>query len=163
MHIEVDQSGRLEQSGAIVSAFSNKISAALLIPGPVKSNCVNIVIELEKLKKGRKKRLRSKKEIYLTARLKVFSVIIFVLFKDYLEQFESITIDNEYEGQEDRIKSMLLYQIRRIKPSYPSGKIIIKRIGKKSPANIKAHDVYTGKELPDKKIREAGELLRYLI
>lgn len=90
MQIEIDQSWKIEDTNKkSVVAFSNGISASLLIPAKEKK----VIQQLY--------RQAGKPEIFV---YKLFSVLIFILVKDYLGKIDSIAIDTEYPGKEALIK-----------------------------------------------------------
>lgn len=139
MHIEVDQSGRIEYTRVkTVLAFSNKTSRAIVIPAQVKREAVKL--------------LRARGKLGKPLYLKLFTTGIFLLIKDYLNQLEQVTIDIEYQGQEGDIKGMLLYYIRRLVSSFPKEDIVFRRITKKSPAHHKAIETYRGNLKPDHEV-----------
>ena len=44
MHVEVDQSNKIEQSGPTVLAFANGNSSAIVIPSIVKNECLDFLL-----------------------------------------------------------------------------------------------------------------------
>ena len=86
MHIEVDQSGKIEQTHKdTVLAFSNEISYAVLIPARVKREAINLL------------RITGKrgKSLYIS----LFAVALYQLLKGHLDRVDLIAIDMEYEGK----------------------------------------------------------------
>ena len=130
--VEVDQSIKIEQSGATVLAFANSIAWAVVIPSDVKIAGIRTLIE--------------RKRTNLEARLTVFAACLYLLLQDHLEELTRIIIDIEYEGQEENIKAALLRYIRRKAPHFEAEWVIFQRIGKKSPADSKARAMRTGRD-----------------
>lgn len=139
MHIKVDQSGKVEDPGGTVLAFSNKISRAILIPGSVKAKYRAILTGL-----GKSKKIRT---------LMMFAAGVFLLVKDYLNQLELIIVDIEYEGQEETIKNMLLSHIWKIDPTFPKERIVFQRITRQAQAHRKAWQVHRDLGKPNPKNR----------
>lgn len=136
--VEVDQSVKIEQSGATVLAFSNGIAWAILIPSDVKTEAI--------------RRLVYRKHTNLEARLIVFAAGLYLLLKDRLAELGQVVIDVEYEGQEANIKAALLRYIWRSAPGFDGDSIIFRRVGKKSPADAKARAVRTGRDRRFKRV-----------
>ena len=92
MHdVEVDQSGKFEVTKTdTVLAFSNGVSFSVLIPTTVKRNCIT--------------QLRKRGLTGPTLYVQLFAVGLFFLLKDYIDQFDEVVIDTEYEGREALIK-----------------------------------------------------------
>lgn len=148
MHIEVDQSGKIEQTEVnTVLAFSNAVSYAILIPAEVKRICLGIL------------RAQRVKRIYL----EIFAAGIFLLIKEHLNKMESITIDEEYTGQDRHIKRMLFQHIRKVRPDFPKENINFAGIGKESRAHKKAIRVYRGNSQPDNVIEKPRYILRLVL
>ena len=140
MHIEVDQSGKIEQTNKdTVLAFSNKISYAVLIPARVKREAINLLRATGK---------RGKK-VYML----LFAAALYQLLKDHLDQVDLIIVDIEYEGNEQDVKLMLLNLIWRNHPAYPAANITLRHIGKKSPAHKKALATYRGVARADRTLK----------
>ncbi|MBI3942293.1 MAG: hypothetical protein HY326_04710 [Chloroflexi bacterium] len=133
MHvIEVNQSIKIEQSGATILAFSNGISHAILIPQSVKQKALAVLKERGKTKD--------------TARNLLFCACLYLLLKDHLEQIEEVVIDEEYTGNDRSIRSFLLEYIKRDGRYIEPERIVFARIGKGSPADKKARMVRSGKD-----------------
>jgi hypothetical protein len=135
MHVEVDQSGKIERtSHDTVVAFSNDFDYAILIPARVKREIIATL-------KSRGKR---------RAHLLLFATVLYELLRDHLEQLDSITVDVEYEGSEPYIKLELLRLIWQANPDYPGERINFSRIGKKSAAHKRALATYRGRTKADR-------------
>lgn len=137
MHIEVDQSGKIELTKAdTVLAFANDISSSVLIRAMLKRQC---------LQKLRRKHI-SKKIITLL----IFSAGLFLLLREPLRKGAIVTIDTEYTGREGDIKGMILRMARRDNLKLASDQIQFGHIGKRSSAHRTAINVFRGKVLPDR-------------
>ncbi len=145
MHIEVDQSGKIEQLNMnSVIAFSNKNQYSVLISKEVKR-------EVYKIYKGKVKELR----------YRLFCVGVYFCLKEYIREKELITICCEYVGKENLIKSFLLDYLRKDYPAVDPKIIRFGMIGKKSNAHAAAIDVYRGNRRPNK-ILSLSEVEKWL-
>ena len=137
MHIEVDQSGKIEQTEMdTVIAFSNYHQYAVLLPKEIKRKLIN--------------RYRKDKQIIL----KFFVICVYYTIRDYLSQIEVIVIDNEYEGKQNYIKSLLLDLIRKNYKDFDKNLIRITHITKKSKAHEVAVNITRGFAKPQKTLSE---------
>lgn len=149
MHIEVDQSGKIEQTNKDTAlAFSDDISYAVVIPARVKREAINLLRATGK--RG--------KNLYIS----LFAAALYQLLKDHLDQIDLIAIDIEYEGNEQDVKLMLLNLIWQCRPTYSAANIAFRRIGKKSPAHKKALATYRGVARADRTLK-VEELLAPLM
>jgi hypothetical protein len=130
--VEVDQSIKIEQSGATILAFSNGISHAIVIPSDVKTAAYRT--------------LRSQGKSSHIAYLLLFAAGLYILLRDHLDQFEQVIIDVEYDGKDADIKAFLLRFVWKSDPKFEAEKIIFRRVGKKSPADQKARSVRERKD-----------------
>lgn len=147
MHIEVDQSVKIEEPGDTVLAFSNSVDFAILVPDAVK--------------KAGERELRGRGVSGPTLVLRLFSAALFLLLKHYLNDVTSVTIDDEYDGHGKDITRMLLERIWRVKPAFPKDSIDVRETTKKSPSHKKAWETQRGIIKPNKRIntREFLEVL----
>jgi len=84
---------------------------------------------------------------------------LFLLLKNHLHRLAGesgpIIIDNEFDGHQPLIKSALLRHIRRDYAKFPTHKIVIDSIGKKSAAHHYALTAKRGKKKVSKVITQA--------
>jgi len=145
LHIEVDQSGKIEKMNVdTVLAFSDGKSAAVLIPTEVKRVC------LQALRRGGRRKT--------TIVLRIFAAGLFFLLKDILEEVTLVTIDQEYPGREGDIKGVLLRLIWASGRRFERERVVFRQVGKKSAAHFKAYGVYKGFQKADR-ILTAEEIL----
>jgi len=146
MHIEVDQSGKIEQLNKdTYIAFSNHEQYCVKLPKDIKQG---IVYEY-----------RTKVRQIVQ---KLFAICVFYCLKDYLGRKELITIDLEYPGWEDFIKRELVFHIKRNVHSNFDNKIVrFGLIGKDSKAHKLALRTFREEEKPNK-ILTKGEVLKWL-
>jgi hypothetical protein len=138
MKIEIDQSGKVENTEKdTVVAFSNGVSKSILIKARDKRE-IQIFF-----------RRAGKSKIFA---YKLFSVLIFILIKPYINKITEIIIDIEYPGKGDLIKIFLLERMRKIEPSFSAKDISFKLVGKKSGAHIVAYEVFARGKMPDKTV-----------
>jgi hypothetical protein len=143
--VEVDQSIKIEQSGATVLAFANDISFAILISSDAKTTAYRA--------------LRKREKASAIAYPMLFAACLFLLLEDHLMQLEQVKIDVEYEGKSADIKSFLLEHIWKVEPKFEPERIVFRRIGKQSPAHKQANAVREGKDRNYRRV-SVEELLR---
>jgi len=133
MHIEIDQSGKIEQLNYdTIIAFSNDHQYSVLIKKSIKR-------EIFVKYKSKVKNLRYKR----------FCLGIYYCVKNYLNNYNSMTIDFEYKGKENLIKSLLLDYIRLEFSGFNSKLIRFGSITKNSNAHAVAIDVFRGNRKPN--------------
>jgi len=148
MHIEVDQSGKVEDTQVdTVLAFSNGMSYAILIPAKVK----RVVT----------RRLRAQGRTRRGVTVLLFSACLFLLLRDYLEQIEQVTIDIEYPGKDADIKGNFLYHVYRHGLMLYKDQIAFRQVGEGSSAHKRALAIYRGECKPNRQIT-TNELLELL-
>lgn len=139
MHIEVDQSVKIEQTfGDTVLAYSDAKQFAILIPAQVKRKALV--------------HLRGRDWFGKRAVLPCFAAGLFLLLKDIASQVTLISIDQEYQGHEGDIKTMLLRHMRRVGLELNPDVIRFERLGRKSRAHKRAWGVQRGKIAPDREV-----------
>ena len=148
MHIEIDQSGKIENTSKdTVVAFSNKICRSILLPARDKR-----VIQTAFRSIG-------KPRVFV---YKTFALLIFLLIKPYVHKITTMVIDTEYPGWEHLIKDYLLREMRRVRPGFNRGDIVFARIGKKSRAHKIAYRVARREKLADEQARDV-DVLQYVM
>ena len=148
MHIEVDQSGKIEQTAVdTVLAFSDGEQCALLISAKVKRQALAYL-------RGRGKSRKS-------SILLVFSAALFLLLKEIAEQITLVIIDQEYEGHEATIRGRLLQLLRGAGMQVYADIIAFGSVGRKSEAHYLAWRVHKGEISPDHQVT-LNELLEVL-
>lgn len=78
----------------------------------------------------------------------------YLLLKEHLAHLAYVTIDVEFAGREDDLRGMLLILIWRGQPQFSKDRLILRRVGKKSPAHRLALMTYQGKRLAEKTVAE---------
>ena len=148
MDIEIDQSRKVEQTGPTVLAFSNDEQGVILVPGEVKQ---------ETLRRLRKSGRRRRSSVHVA-----FAALAALLLRDVLRPGVWVTIDDEYAGHDDRIRSQILVYLRRLGIDASPDAIAFGLVGKASNAHHLANSVYGGKREPDRRVthRELWELVR---
>ncbi|MEK6983943.1 MAG: hypothetical protein AABX33_05195 [Nanoarchaeota archaeon] len=134
MKIEVDQSGKIEQTDIdSVVAFRNDEQYSVLLKKKIK---VEILTEY-----------RNK---HVDIHYRLFAILIFYCIRNHLHRIQLIVIDVEYERREADIKKHLLGFIRKEYFDFDKNLIIFSRIGKNSNAHRIAYQTFTGKLAPNK-------------
>ncbi|MEK9165255.1 MAG: hypothetical protein AAB525_00120 [Patescibacteria group bacterium] len=148
MHIQIDQSGRIESlTQNTVLSFANKISYSIFIHRREKRECLRV--------------LNQRYSKLSNWPLKIFAACLFLLIQNFIDNIKFIVIDVEYDGRGGDIKGMLLRHIRKIKPVFSKDSIVFQSIGKKSKAHLIAYGVYK-KQINPNKIIKAGDILLLL-
>ncbi|MFQ5873724.1 MAG: hypothetical protein ACE5JL_07970 [Dehalococcoidia bacterium] len=146
MHIEIDQSQRVEEARDTILAFSDGEKYAIQVPVSVKAAAREV--------------LRAKRRDKGVANLRIFIACVYLLIERHLDRIEHITIDEEFTGKDGEIKATLLNYIRWSRPDFPSANVTIRRIGKKSGAHYVAYGVASGRREADRVIT-SEELLGF--
>lgn len=134
MRIEVDQSGKIEQTEMdTVVAFRNDEQYSVLLKKKIK---VEILTDY-----------RNK---YKDIHYRLFAILIFYCIRSYLHKIQLIIIDIEYERREEDIKRNLLRIIWKNHSHFDKKIINFSRIGKKSNAHKLAYQTFIGKLSPNK-------------
>ena len=145
MHIEVDQSGKIEQMNSdSYIAFSNDEQYCIKLPKKIKQE-----ISLT---------FRSKTRQLIQ---KVFAICIYHCLIGYLDNKKLIVLDREYEGWESFIKRELVELIKIKYPNFDRNIIVFDKITKNSKAHKLALRSYRGEEKPNK-ILNAGDITKWL-
>ena len=145
MHIEIDQSGKIEQLNKdTYIAFSNHEQYCIKLPKKIKQ------------------------EIFYKCRAEVkqiiprlFAICVFYCVKDYINKKELIAIDSEYQGWEAYIKTYLIPLLRSEYSNFDKKIIQFTSIGKKSRAHKVAKSAFVGKIKPNKILNEE-DILKWL-
>ena len=134
MRIEVDQSGKIEQTEMDTAvAFRNDEQYSVLLKKKMK---VEILIDY-----------RNK---YKDIHYRLFAVLIFYCIRNYLHKIQLIVIDIEYERRDADIKKHLLSFIWKDYSNFDKNLITFSRIGKDSRAHRLAYQTFIGKLAPNK-------------
>ena len=134
MRIEVDQSGKIEQTDMdTVVAFRNSEQYSVLLKKKIKAEILT--------------EYRNK---YKDIHYRIFAILVFYCIKNHLHKIELIVIDIEYEGKEGDIKRNLLRSIWKSYPNFDKKLINFSNIGKKSNAHRVAYQTFIGKLAPNK-------------
>jgi hypothetical protein len=145
---QVDQSGKIESHGSTILTLSNDKEYTIRIPAREKRAAMAYLTH----RGGGSRKLN---------RLRLFAVALYYLLQE-LPPGERVTIDVEYTGHEQDIRSMLLNLLWKDNPRFDPGNIIFGYVGKKSPAHQKALAVYRGKAKAHI-ILKADDLLKPII
>ncbi|HYP39218.1 MAG TPA: hypothetical protein VEX13_02570 [Chloroflexia bacterium] len=134
--VAVDQSGRVEFTGEdTVLAFSNGIRFTVLLPAVVNRECVRMLRE-----GGFGGPL-----LYP----QLFAVGLYFLLRGHIGDLARITIDLEYFGQDNSIKSHLVNLLLRSRYQIDPDTIEFRQIGKQSGAHKLALSTLQKKVQPD--------------
>jgi hypothetical protein len=135
MHVAVDQSRKVEQSGSTVLAYSNHRHRTILVPAYVKQRVLHL--------------LRAQGREWATAVHLVFAALLALLVYDVIGQISSVIIDDEYTGHRGVIKGQTLYHLCKLGIEVQSDVIAFGNVGKSSPAHRLALSVFRGQEPAD--------------
>ncbi|OGL77797.1 hypothetical protein A3J43_04300 [Candidatus Uhrbacteria bacterium RIFCSPHIGHO2_12_FULL_54_23] len=130
MHIEIDQSGKIEDtSHDTVVAFSNDVNHSVVMRARDKRRVEAIF------------RRMGKRRVFM---YKLFAILVFLLIKPYLARIDVMVIDTEYPDWEHLIKDYLLRLIRRVRPSFDARRISFRSVGRHSGAHAIANGTARG-------------------
>ena len=150
MHVEIDQSGRIEETNRPTAiALANGVTASVRIAASEKRKAL-LALRLAKPQWSRR-----------LIRVYVFSVLLYLLLRDHLEGLTLATIDTEYPGYEPVIKNRVLTLGWRDGLKIQKDRLAFRQIGKKSPAHKVAYRVYKGFEKPGRVISAADILAEF--
>jgi hypothetical protein len=150
MHIEVDQSGKIEWTQKPTAlAFANGIRFSILISAKDKRRLFN---ELKRRRPG-----RSGTKLHIL----VFATLLFLLLKNRVHQLQNVVVDVEYQGHNAAIKEHFLNLCRRHKLHVAPHMLSFHQVGKKSPAHDLAIQVFRGEVEPDLKITAEDVLAEF--
>ena len=145
MHIEIDQSGKIEQLNKdTYIAFSNDEQYCIKLP--------------KKIKQEISFTYRSKIEQLIQ---KVFAICVYHCLMNYISNKRLITIDQEYPGWEPFIKRELISLIKNKYTSFDKDIIVFDIITKESKAHKLALRSYREEEKPNK-ILNKEDILKWL-
>lgn len=136
MIIEIDQSGKVEQTGKdTVVAFADQ-----------KGFKRSIKISAREKRKLQKFFRKMGKPRFYTH--KVFAVLVYLLLKSNISKFDRIIIDPEYPGYEDLLTNLIAELLKVSYKRFELDRIVFKRVGKHSKAHVVANGVFRGEEKP---------------
>jgi len=145
---QVDQSNKFESAGDTVLALSNDKEYTICIPAREKQAAMAYLMHRHK---GSRK----------LNRLRLFAVALYYLVQE-VPPGEQVTIDAEYTGHEQDLRSMQLNLLWQDNPGFDADNITFGHVGKKSPAHQKALAVYRRQAGADRTLK-ADDLLRQII
>ncbi len=133
MHIEIDQSGKIEQMNKdTYIALSNHEQYCIKFPKKLKQEIVY------------KYKTKVKQIIQ-----KLFAICLYYCLKDYLTKKELMIIDLEYPGWEADIKSNLIPLLRSKYKDFDKKTIKFGAIGRDSTSHKIAKSSFKGKDKPN--------------
>lgn len=132
MKVEIDQSGKLEQSQTdTIMAYANSHNDSVIVKSTVKQQVIRL--------------LRYSPISQKDACMIWFAVVIFLLVKD-VSKNTTLIIDKEYPGRERIIEKILSKLLQEYYNNRWSGSIRFQKIGKASPAHIVAWSLHRSKQ-----------------
>ncbi len=145
LRIEIDQSGKIEESHDTVLAFANGQRYAIRIPGRVKRDVLGML----------KSRGWSKQRAVTW----IFAAGVFLLLQSIWKQISEVTIDLEYPGYDSAIRNMLMrFAPKKNIPMLDADKIVFAQIGKRAVAHEKARLVFQ-KRIKEDRVIKLSEIL----
>ena len=138
MHIEIDQSGKVELlSHDTIIACSNDKQYSIKIPKKIKQ----VIHYNYKNKIGQLK-------------YKLFCIGVYYCIEKFLTKLKLITIDDEYHGRNNLVKSILISYIRREYKNFDERLIRFGQITKNSNAHHVAIETFRGEHKPNDVLTE---------
>jgi hypothetical protein len=142
MRVEVDQSGRIDQTDRpTVLALANGKKYSICISATTKRECLH---QLRQKWRG----VTPTPNLYVL----VFATSLYLLLKSHISHLTQVVIDTELPGHEGTIKDHLLNLCWRSGLKITAEVISFRQIGKKSPAHDAAIQVFRGKVQPNQKV-----------
>ncbi|MBI5224331.1 hypothetical protein HY989_00510 [Candidatus Micrarchaeota archaeon] len=137
----IDQSGKWEENGDTVIGVSGTKNLALMVRARTKQNVTSF------LRKFDQEKNRSKNAM----QVRMFAYSIFIALRNYLREGDAITIDLEYEGQDQRIGGILISLFEKKENVFlKASDLRFERIGKQSLAHAIGLQTLRSKRKPDK-------------
>ena len=134
MHIEIDQSGKIEQTDMdTVVAFRNSEQYSVLLK-----------------KKTKVEILTKYRNMHKDIHFRLFAILVFYCIRNYLHKIQLIVIDVEYEKRDEDIKKHIVRFIKKDYPNFDKRLIIFSRISKNSMAHRIAYQTLIGKLAPNR-------------
>ena len=138
MHIEIDQSGKIELlSHDTIIACSNDNQNSIMIPKKIKQTIYY-----------------SQKNSISQLKYKLFCIGVYYCIEKFLSKSKLITIDDEYHGKNNLVKSILVSYIRKKYPSFDEKLIRFDQITKKSNAHHVAIETFRQEHKPNDTLTE---------
>jgi len=145
MHIEIDQSGKIEQLNKdTYIAFSNHEQYCIKLPKKIKQ-------EISLMYRSKIRQLIQK----------IFAICVYHCLINYVSKKRLVTIDREYPGWEPFLKRELVALIRDRYLSFDRDIIIFSNITKDSKAHKLALRSYREEERPNK-ILSKEDIIKWL-
>ena len=147
MHVDVDMSGRVEETNRPTAlALATGMVFCIAISAADKRSIIEII--------RRKKPHWSRKQIHV----RFFATLLFLLLRDHIARLDVVMVDPEYPGYEQDIREWVMRLCRQHKIRVYKEQIAFERVGKKSPAHQQAIQVFRG-ELKAHRTVRIGEVL----
>jgi len=142
MKIEIDQSGRIEETGrdTVIGLTTKKEAFTVKVPAKVKRQLLEIF------------RRQGKPRVFSMV---IFGRVIGIAIKKSKFDITDLTIDMEYPGHEDLIRSLITSVVGREINCW------FKSVGKKSKAHYVAYGVFMGRKKVDIVLR-LKDIVKYL-
>ena len=137
MNVELDISGRVDDNKQSVLGMGGDITRSVWISAKEKRNAEHLLFEKRKKRKSIK-----------LIRVRIFATLVFLLIKDDTTRLNSITIDLDYYGHDNNIRTDILTLCRKHNIPIHKYQIRFAMVGKKSPSHKEAYAVFTGKKKP---------------
>jgi len=156
MQVDIDESGKIDQwIKPTALAMGGAINRSVYISGKQKKILKRLIdlAEIERQKKGRKK--RTEKQI----KVRVYAVLLYFLLKDHAAQLTHITIDTDYPGRTEEIKSYAIYLLAN---KSLHDRIQFGFVGKHSPSHRIALMTFRKKRIPEMRLTAREVFGKYL-
>src|SRR3989344_1995271 len=133
MHIEIDQSGKIELlSHDTIIACSNDNQNSIMIPKKIKQTIYY-----------------SQKNSISQLKYKLFCIGVYYCIEKFLAKSKLITIDDEYHGRNNLVKSILISYIKEGYINFDEKLIKFSQITKNSNAHHVAIETFRGEHKPN--------------
>ncbi len=131
---EVDQSGKWELTGNTAIGVAGAKEFSLLVPSNVK----------QRVQKRIGNYYQEKNRAKSTHHIRMFTYCLFLALKKIIRKGDVVTIDEEYDGQGDRIRDLLLHLFERFEEKLDEKDIRFARVGRACKAHSIAKQTFLG-------------------
>ncbi len=131
---EVDQSGKWELTGNTAIGVAGTKEYSLLVPSNVK----------QRVQTRMRQYCQEKDRAKSTQHIRMFTYCLFLAFRKVVRKGDVVTIDEEYEGQGDRIRDLLLHLFEKFEEKLDEKDIRFARVGKACNAHAVAKQTFLG-------------------
>ncbi len=136
---EVDQSGKWEHTGNTAIGVAGAKEFALLVPSNVR----------QRVQKRIGNYYQEKDRAKSTHHIRMFTYCLFLALRKVIRRRDVVIIDEEYDGQGDRIRDLLLHLFERFEEKLDLKDVRFARVGRQCRAHAVAKQTFLGVRVPE--------------